>query len=383
MKLRYTYKIRPGAQARSALCANAGASRWVWNKCVEIFNARNFTSEKDLMVRLTRWRKEHEWLQQLPVVPQQQTIRAFTRAVRAFFNKTAKPPRFKSKHSSKKTLNYTRRGFSLKEGRLVVAGKVSLPVVWSRDLPSEPSSVTVYEDSIGDWWASFVVDIDETFAERTDELYTGIDWGVIQVATTNHDDLNFHFHGKTRQWNTQLARVQRRMALHRRNQDWSAYRKAKRQAAKLHRSLKRTRKEQIRQWAQKVARNSKVVAAEQLSIRFIAKNKKLSKKALDGAIGIAKQELEQACRKYKTKLVWVNPAYTSQECSQCNTRAKIALTLSNRVFTCSSCGYVADRDKNASRNMLHRAGYNPAEVDAVRLDLVRKKQHVDSGIPCL
>lgn len=381
MKLRYTYKIRPGAQACNALCANAGASRWVWNKCVEIFNARNFTSEKDLMARLTRWRKEHEWLRQLPVVPQQQTIRAFTRAVRAFFNKTAKPPRFKSKHSSKKTLNYTRRGFSLKEGRLIVAGKVSLPVVWSRDLPSEPSSVTVYEDSVGDWWASFVVDIDETFTERTDELYTGIDWGVIQVATTNHDDLNFH--GKTRQWNTQLARVQRRMTLHRRNQDWSAYRKAKRQAAKLHRSLKRTRKEQIRQWAQKVARNSKVIAAEQLSVGFIAKNKKLSKKALDGAIGIAKQELEQACRKYKTKLVWVNPAYTSQECSQCNTRAKIALTLSDRVFACSSCGYVADRDKNASRNMLHRAGYNPAEVDAVRLDLVRKKQHVDSGIPCL
>jgi len=31
--------------------------------------------------------------------------------------------------------------------------------------------------------------------------------------------------------------------------------------------------------------------------------------------------------------------------------------------------------------MLHRAGYNPAEVDAVRLDLVRKKQLADSGIP--
>lgn len=380
MKLRYTYKLRPGSQARHALCDNAGASRWVWNRCVAIFNARDLKSEKDLMRRLTQWRKEHEWLRQLPVVPQQQTIRAFVRAARAFFNKTSKRPRFKSKHSAKKTLSYTRRGFSLRNGRLVLAGKISLPVVWSRDLPVEPTSVTVYQDSVGDWWASFVVKLDETFATRIGDLYTGIDWGVIQVATTNHDELDFHFHGKTHEWNSKLAHEQRCMAQHRRNKDWNAYHKAKRRVAKLHRSLKRARKEQIRQWAQSVARNSQVVAAEDLNVEFIAKNKKLSKKALDGAIGIAKAELEQACRKYNTELVWVNPAYTSQECSKCNTRAKVALTLSDRVFHCSNCGYVADRDKNASYNMLHRAGYNPATVDAISLNLVRKKQHADVGI---
>ena len=32
-----------------------------------------------------------------------------------------------------------------------------MTVVWSRDLPADPSSVRVYQDSTGAWYASFVV----------------------------------------------------------------------------------------------------------------------------------------------------------------------------------------------------------------------------------
>lgn len=56
---------------------------------------------------------------------------------------------------------YTKRGFALKDGRLCLAGGLSIPVVWSRELPSEPSSVRVYRDSIGHWYASFVVRRDD------------------------------------------------------------------------------------------------------------------------------------------------------------------------------------------------------------------------------
>ena len=43
-----------------------------------------------------------------------------------------------------------RRRLALPKGTLI-------PVVWSRDLPSEPSSCRVYQDSLGDWYVSFVV----------------------------------------------------------------------------------------------------------------------------------------------------------------------------------------------------------------------------------
>jgi putative transposase len=51
--------------------------------------------------------------------------------------------------------------------------------------------------------------------------------------------------------------------------------------------------------------------------------------------------------------VAVNPAYTSQDCSQCGHRQK--LSLADRVFQCPCCGLVLDPDRNAARNILRLA----------------------------
>lgn len=46
----------------------------------------------------------------------------------------------------------------------------------------------------------------------------------------------------------------------------------------------------------------------------------------------------------------MNPAYTSQVCSACG--VVIKKDLSVRVHVCPDCGYTADRDVNAARNIL-------------------------------
>jgi putative transposase len=50
------------------------------------------------------------------------------------------------------------------------------------------------------------------------------------------------------------------------------------------------------------------------------------------------------------EVVFVNPAYTSRTCAECG-QIVLHLPLSQRVFRCA-CGYVADRDENAARNIL-------------------------------
>ena len=42
-------------------------------------------------------------------------------------------------------------------GMITQIGRLSLPVVWSWALPTEPTSVTIYPDRAGRWFASFVV----------------------------------------------------------------------------------------------------------------------------------------------------------------------------------------------------------------------------------
>src|SRR5712691_8996830 len=51
------------------------------------------------------------------------------------------------------------------------------------------------------------------------------------------------------------------------------------------------------------------------------------------------------------KLIAVAPHYTSQKCSTCG--ESVQKSLSIRTHICPFCGYIADRDENAARNILH------------------------------
>lgn len=384
MKKRYTYKLRPGADAQRLLLRHAGTCRWVWNMCVDRFNKREDTSQTSLMKHLTTLRHGEEWLGEQPVVPQQQTIRDFISARKAFFDKKRKRPRFKSRRSSLPSLNYTKRGFSLTEdSRLRLAGGIVIPVVWSRELPSEPSSVRVYQDAAGWWWASFVVDVNETVRRRENDGKLGIDWGVKAPVTTTNPDFDLGYTPRAKDNAKALAKYQRRMEKHRASQQWENYRRAKKKAAKLHRKVKNQRKEQSRQWAQSVAKNHAVIAVEDFKPKFLVANSRLAKKASDNAVGLVKQELIAAAKTFGCELILVDPKYTTMDCSVCGARHKTRIELHVRTFTCDSCGASLDRDVNAARNMLIRAGFNPADDDGCNPGSHFGNQLAQSGIPRL
>jgi putative transposase len=174
--VRYRYRLRPGATALTALLREWDRCRWVWNQAVARLNESGEWVRDDA---LTVWRRGHEWLREGSVVTQQQMLRNF-RTRRA---KGKGYRKFKSGKRTLPSLNYTKRGFAVRDGRLCLAGGSSIPVVWSRDLPSEPSSVRVYRDGIGHWYASFVVQRDNQ-ALPVCERSIGIDRGVRAVATT-------------------------------------------------------------------------------------------------------------------------------------------------------------------------------------------------------
>lgn len=120
--VRYTYRLRPGAQAEASLLAEWHRTRWLWNQSVAMLNETGkWVSDNDL----TAWRKEHEWLRDGSSVAQQQELRNF-RAKRA---KGKGRRKFKSARKTLPSLNYTLRGFSLKDGRLRIAGGLSIPVM--------------------------------------------------------------------------------------------------------------------------------------------------------------------------------------------------------------------------------------------------------------
>ncbi|MFD4864839.1 RNA-guided endonuclease InsQ/TnpB family protein [Streptomyces sp. NPDC058412] len=395
---RYTYRLRVSSTALARLSGEWARCRWIWNECCARSKAACRDGEKCGPARLDRMLTEARgslaWLREGSSVPQQQLIRDFGKSrakalkdikARLPIKQRAGMPRYKKKATSDPSLNYTRRGFRIKEGKLHLAGGIVLTVVWSRELPAEPSSARIHRDSLGHWYASFVVPVDVQPLLATGNAL-GIDWGVKHTATTTSDahDLPHAEHGRNAA--TKLARYQRMMARRRRPKGKAAskgYQAAKKLTAKLHKKITRQRQDTARKWAKSVVRDHDALAVEDFRPKFLAKST-MARKAADAAISATKRELIAMARKHGRVVHLVHPAHTTMDCAQCGARTKHALPLSERTYACTACGAVSPRDKNSARVMLARAGLNPAGADRVRPDepsSVRRRREPGFPLP--
>jgi putative transposase len=366
--VRYTYRLRPGAHAERALLAEWHRCRFLWNEAVHQQKSGNKPTFCKLSKLLTEVRARTAWLRAGSQVAQQQTLRTYAAALdHSYKVKGCGKPAFKVRKTTRPSLEYTTRGFSVRDNRLRLPGGVTVPVVWSRELPSAPTSVRVYRDSLGYWYASFVVRRDAEPAPGADGSI-GIDWGVTTTATTTDPAYDLPYGGHRRRCAAELAKAQRKMSRRRRPRGHApsgGYRQARREAACLHKRAQRQNTHAARVWAKRVVGAHQTIAIEDFRPRLLTRST-MARKAADAAIGAAKRELIERGVRAGRKVVLVPPAYTTMTCSECFARAKQRLGLAERVFRCEHCGYTADRDRNAARTILATVDPDRAGVDDVR-----------------
>lgn len=369
--VRYTYRLRPGVHAERALLDEWGRCRWLWNEAVHQDRTRRKPTMCKLSKLLTEARAANSWLRDGSQVAQQQMLRSYAQSLdHSFKLKGRGRPTFKARKKVLPSLEYTTRGFSIREGRLILPKGVSVPVVWSRDVPSEPTSVRVYRDSLGHWYASFVV-TREVEPVPAAEGGIGIDWGVSVTATTTDPayDLPYGAHAKNAA--DGLAKYQRQMARRKPKPGQSGskgYQRAKRDTAKLHKKVARQRQHTGRVWARRVVADHQMIAIEGFKPKFLARST-MARKAADAAIGTTKRTLVEYAERAGRQVVMVKPAYTTMTCSGCGTRAKERLLLNERTFACTACGLIEGRDRNAARTILAVAERGHTSVDDVRHSL--------------
>ncbi|MDH6676317.1 transposase [Rhodococcus sp. LBL1] len=210
--MRYTFRLRPGAQAQRVLTAEWHRCRFLWNEAVHQQKSGDKPTFAKLSKLLTAARSHSAWLRDGSQVAQQQTLRTYAQALdQSFTVKGRGRPAFKPRKKSLLSLEFTRRGFRIRDRRLVLPKGIGVPVVWSRELPSEPTSVRITRDVLGHWYASFVVRRDvPAVPEASGGI--GVDWGVATTATTTDTGFDLPYLGHRKRCAAELARAQRKMA---------------------------------------------------------------------------------------------------------------------------------------------------------------------------
>jgi putative transposase len=142
---------------------------------------------------------ERAWLGEVSAVVLQQALRDLDAGYTNMFDSRsgkrngapAGEPRFRSRKDGRQAVRFTANArFTITAGRKLTLPKVGeIAVRWSRDLPSQPSSVTVVRDAAGRYFASFVVETDPVadldrfpFDPERDYAETGIDLGLASFA---------------------------------------------------------------------------------------------------------------------------------------------------------------------------------------------------------
>ena len=93
------------------------------------------------------------------------------------------------------------------------------------------------------------------------------------------------------------------------------------------------------------------IAYEDLKVRNLVRNRKLSKSISDAGWTQFRKWVEYFGWKFSKITIAVPPHYTSQDCPNCNSR--VLKSLSTRTHICN-CGYVEDRDVAAAINILKK-----------------------------
>ena len=357
MKARYQYRIYPTDQQRQDLAKLFGCVRVVWNDALALCKqSEKLPSNGDLQkICITQAKKieEREWLSEVSNIPLQQSIADLGVAYKNFFESLKgkrkglkiKVPRFKKK-DNRQTARFRKGGFSIKGEKVYLAKIGEFKPIWSRELPFEPSSITVIKDCASRYFLSFVVEVEPiNIAAKNQSI--GIDLGIkIFAAMSSGEKAQSPNYSKI---DRKIRKLQKKLA---RQQKDSRRRNLTRiRIAKQHNRISDTRKDFLHKLSTKIVSENQAIILEDLCVSGMVKNRRLARAiSLQGW-----REFRTLCEAKSNKFGRTFQAInrwepTSQICSDCGYRwGKIDLSI--RSILCLNCGIEQDRDENASRNI--------------------------------
>lgn len=355
-----------------------------------------YVSDGELSRRLITEAKatpERAWLAEVSSVVLQQALSDLNSAYRNFFasitgkrkGRRVAPPRFRSRKDNRQAIRFTKnsRFKVLTNGRLRLPRIGDVEVRWSRDLPSDPSSVTVIKDAAGRYHASFVVRVDDVPLPETG-VDVGIDLGLTHFAVMS-DGSKVDAPKFLRRAARKLKRLQQ--ALRRKAKGSANRKKAVVAVARAHARVADMRRDWLHKLSTTIVRDNQAIYVEDLCVAGLGRTR-LAKSVHDAGwsqfVGMLEYKAARAGRTF-SKVDRFLPS--TRMCSDCG-RLGEKLDLSVRSWTCP-CGSMHDRDHNAAKNIRaagradlkdRGAQVRPEPVPAPRGEAVTHRELAPSGV---
>ena len=283
----------------------------------------------------------------------QEAIIQLGKAFDNFFKGRAKYPQFRKKGINDK--------FSLTNDQFKIIGKnIKIPNLgWVKltenlRFNGKIMNATIFKKGMK-WFVSIGVEINETPKPlpRTDKAI-GIDLGITDLAVLSNGT-KVQAPKPLKSKLKQLRRLSKQLS---RKQKGSKNReKAKTKLSRLHYKISCIRKDFIHKLTTKLVKMYDVICIENLNVKGMVKNRKLSRAISDLSFYEFKRQLIYKANQSRKTIKEVDRFYpSSKTCSHCGfVMAKIDLTLAIRNWQCPSCDTQHDRDINASLNILNQA----------------------------
>ena len=358
-KRTYKYRLCLTKNQKAALRRVLEVCRFLYNLCLEhrklAYEELGISLSKiDQLMLLPLLKKEYPTLSAVHSQVLQDVVIRLDKAFDGFFRRVAageKPgyPRFKGLHRYN-SFTFPQSGFSIVGNELRLSKIGSFPFKLHRKMEGKIKTCTLCCDASDEWYVCLSCEV-ERKPLPPNEKAVGIDMGLENWAYLSDGKVikNPRFFKKDEQ---ALARAQRKLAPL--VKGTPQRRRQGKVVAKIHQRIRNRRSNFCHQMSRAIVNEYQYICVEELEVQKMVEGAPLGHHV---ARSIADASWDQFCRflSYKAedagrKIGFVNPAYTSQECSACGFREK--KRLSQRVHSCAQCGYTVHRDLNAAENIL-------------------------------
>lgn len=306
------------------------------------------------------------WIKEVSTKSVKKSMEDAYTAFGRFFNHKSGFPRFKKKNKSDVKMYFVKdhRTDCLSERH-----RIKVPTLgWVRlkekgYIPTSRDGFIVRSGTIsckaGRYYISVLVDIQEQDTETINTFGIGIDLGLKNLAICS-DGSTYQNINKTynvRKVEKSLKREQRKLSrkvisIKKGESTQKNFAKQKLKVQKLYQRLTNIRTDYLNKTIHNIVRTKPAyIVIEDLNVSGMMKNRHLSKVVSQQKFFEFRSKLIHKCKENNIELRIVDRWYPSSKlCHNCG-HIKKDLKLSDRTYSCSECGYVEDRDINASLNL--------------------------------